>query len=49
MDQGSAKLILGEGARDAHALLSVCPVTAVTKDLRVQPGMKLPPRAACWF
>ena len=46
MDQGSAKLILGEGARDAHALLSVCPVTAVTKDLRVQPGMKLPPEGS---
>jgi HD-GYP domain-containing protein (c-di-GMP phosphodiesterase class II) len=42
MDQGSAKLILGEGARDAHALLSVYPVTAVAKDLRVHPGMSLP-------
>jgi HD-GYP domain-containing protein (c-di-GMP phosphodiesterase class II) len=43
MDQGSAKLILGEGACDAHALLSAYPVIAVTKDLRVQPGMQLPP------
>ena len=42
MDQGSAKLILGEGARDAHALLAVYPVTTVTKDLRVHPGMSLP-------
>ena len=43
MDQGSAKLILGEGACDAHALLSTYPVIAVDKDLRVQPGMQLPP------
>jgi HD-GYP domain-containing protein (c-di-GMP phosphodiesterase class II) len=42
MDQGSAKLILGEGARDAHALLSIYPVTAMAKDLRVRPGMSLP-------
>jgi len=42
MDQGAAKLILGEGARDAHALLSVFPVTAMAKDLRVRPGMSLP-------
>ena len=42
MDQDAAKLILGEGARDAHALLSVYPVTAMAKDLRVRPGMSLP-------
>jgi len=46
MDQGAAKLILGEGARDAHALLSAYPVTAVTKDLRVRPDMKLPPEGS---
>lgn len=42
MDQGSAKLILGEGACDAQALLDACPVTALDKGLRVQPGMSLP-------
>ena len=42
MAQGSAQLILGEGAHDAHALLSAFPVTAVAKDLRVCPGMNLP-------
>jgi HD-GYP domain-containing protein (c-di-GMP phosphodiesterase class II) len=46
MDQGSARLILGEGARDAHALLSVYPVTAMAKDLRVRPGMSLPPEGS---
>ena len=46
MDQGSARLILGEGARDAHALLSVYPVTAMAKDLRVCPGMSLPPEGS---
>ncbi len=42
MEQGSAKLILGEGARDAHALLAACAVTAAPKDLRIQPDMQLP-------
>ena len=46
MDQGSAKLILGEGARDAHALLSAYPVTTMAKDLRVYPGMTLPPKGS---
>jgi len=46
MDQGSAKLILGEGARDAHVLLSACPVTPMTHDLRVQPGVTLPPEGS---
>jgi HD-GYP domain-containing protein (c-di-GMP phosphodiesterase class II) len=46
MDQGSARLILGEGARDAHALLSVYPVIAMAKDLRVRPGMNLPPEGS---
>lgn len=42
MDQGAAKLILGEGARDAQALLSDYPVAAMAKDLRVHPGIHLP-------
>lgn len=42
MDQDAPKLILGEGARDAHVLLPIYPVTVVTKDLRVQPGLQLP-------
>mgnify|MGYP001607474157 CR=1 FL=1 len=43
MDQASAKLILGEGARDAQALLSAYPTTAMPENLRVRPGMNLPP------
>jgi len=46
MDQTSAKLMLGEGARDAHALLSIYPVTAIGKDLRVHPGLILPPEGS---
>ncbi len=46
MDQTSAKLVLGEGARDAYALLSIYPVTAVSKDLRVHPGLSLPPEGS---
>jgi HD-GYP domain-containing protein (c-di-GMP phosphodiesterase class II) len=46
MDQTSAKLMLGEGARDAHALLSIYPVTAISKDLRVHPGLILPPEGS---
>jgi len=42
MDQGAAKLILGEGARDAQALLYDYPVAAMAKDLRVHPGIHLP-------
>jgi HD-GYP domain-containing protein (c-di-GMP phosphodiesterase class II) len=42
MDQGAAKLILGDGARDVQALLTGYPVTAMAKDLRVHPGMHLP-------
>ncbi|HJX18198.1 MAG TPA: HD domain-containing phosphohydrolase [Acidiferrobacterales bacterium] len=46
MDQTSAKLMLGEGARDAHALLSIYPVTAISKDLCVHPGLSLPPEGS---
>jgi len=46
MDQDAAKLMLGEGAHDARALLSVYPVTAVAKDVRVHPGMSLPPEGS---
>jgi hypothetical protein len=46
MNQGSAKLILGEGAHEAHALLSAYPVTTMVKDLRVHPGMTLPPKGS---
>jgi len=42
MDQASAKLILGEGACDAQALLSACPISATPENLRVRPGMRLP-------
>ena len=43
MDLASAKLILGEGACDAQALLSACPLAATSESLRVRPGMRLPP------
>lgn len=43
MDQAPAKLILGEGACDAQALLSACPIAATSESLRVRPGMRLPP------
>jgi HD-GYP domain-containing protein (c-di-GMP phosphodiesterase class II) len=46
MEQGVAKLILGEGARDAHLLFSACPVTALRKELRVHPGTNLPPEGS---
>ncbi|HJW82105.1 MAG TPA: hypothetical protein VJ396_07660, partial [Acidiferrobacterales bacterium] len=46
MDKTSAKLMLGEGARDAHALLSIYPVTAISKDLCVHPGLSLPPEGS---
>jgi len=42
MDQASAKLILGEGACDAQALLSACPIAATSESLRVRPCMSLP-------
>src|SRR4030067_1253309 len=46
MDQTSAKLMLGEGARDADALLSIYPVPAISKDLCVHPGLSLPPEGS---